>query len=170
MEAVRSSLLTQTAQAMAGSEATPTVEPTDVIVQDTPTTSGSTEAAPAATAAPVDTATPGVPSTYTMHDGEYPYCIARRFNVSPVALLAVNGLTASTFVPDGSILTIPNDTTGFPGPRALKSHPTTYTVQPGDTIYAIACVYGDVDPNAIAQANGLSEPYSLSAGTVLSIP
>jgi LysM repeat protein len=170
MEAVRSSLLTQTAQAMAGSESTATAEPTEVVAQSTPTTGVSTAAAPPATSAAVATATPGRPSTYTVHDGEHPYCIARRFDVSPVALLAVNGLTASTFVPEGTILTIPSDTTGFPPPRALKSHPATYTVEPGDTIYIIACLFGDADPNAIARANGLSEPYTLSAGTVLNIP
>jgi LysM repeat protein len=170
MEAVRSSLLTQTAQAMAGTEGSPTAEPTDVVAQDTPSTSQSTSVAPAATSAPVATATAGLPTTYTLHEGEHPYCIARRFDVSPVALLAVNGLTASSFTPEGTILTIPSDSTGFPPPRTLKSHPTTYTVQPGDTIYAIACIFGDVDPNAIAQANGLSAPYTLSAGTVLNIP
>jgi hypothetical protein len=40
----------------------------------------------------------------------------------------------------------------------------------GDTIYTIACKYGDVDPNAIAQANSLQAPYDLSAGKVLHIP
>lgn len=177
MEAVRSSLLTQTAQAMAGSGSTPTSEPTEVVAQDTPASSESTSVAPEATSATpeatsavVATPTAGLPSTYTIHDGEHPYCLARRFDINPVALLAVNGLTASTYVPNGTVLNIPNDAEPFPPPRALKSHPTTYTVQPGDTIYAIACIFGDVDPNAIAQANGLTEPYSLSAGTVLNIP
>jgi hypothetical protein len=169
MEAVRSSLLTQTAQAMESSGETPTEEPTAVVAQAT-SVSEETSTAPTATPGVVATATPGLPSTYTLHDGEHPYCIARRFDLNPVALLAVNGLTASTVAGPGTILIIPNDTTGFPPPRALKDHPATYTVQPGDTIYAIACLFGDVDPNAIIRANGLSEPYTLSAGTVLSIP
>jgi hypothetical protein len=66
-------------------------------------------------------------------------------------------------------LTIP--TTGtFPGPRALLSHPTTYTVGGGETIYSIACYYGDVDPMAIAAVNALSSPYTLSPGTTIRIP
>jgi hypothetical protein len=40
----------------------------------------------------------------------------------------------------------------------------------GDNIYIIACYYGDVDPLAIAAANGLSAPYTLTPGAVLSIP
>jgi LysM repeat protein len=52
----------------------------------------------------------------------------------------------------------------------LLNHPTNYTVAGGDTIYTVACKYGDVDPMAIAQANGLSSPYTLSAGKVIYIP
>src|SRR5690606_3962464 len=44
---------------------------------------------PAATSVP-----PGVrPSTYTLQKGEFPYCIARRFNVDPTQLLSMSGLT-----------------------------------------------------------------------------
>jgi LysM repeat protein len=115
-------------------------------------------------------ATAGVPSSYTLKQGEHPYCIARRFDIDPIQLLAVNGIGSDTVISPGLTLTIPQGTSGFPPPRALRSHPATYTVQSGDTIYGIACLYGDVDPLAIAQANGLSEPYNLSAGTVLNIP
>jgi len=163
MEAVRSDLLTQTAQAASGGE--PTEAPTET---PEPTSDSEATSEPPATAGVV--ATVGVPSTYTLRAGEHPYCIARRFDVEPTQLLAVNGIGASTVISPGLILTIPQGTGGFPPPRALRAHPTTYTVQAGDTIYGIACLYGDVDPVAIAQANGLSEPYNVSAGTVLNIP
>jgi LysM repeat protein len=169
MEAVRSSLLTQTAQAMEGSGTTPTTEATADTAQSTSVVGG-TSVVSTASSAVVATPTPGHPTTYTLHEGEHPYCIARRFDIDPSTLLSANGLAASSISYPGLTLTIPDSSTGFPPPRALKSHPTTYTVQPGDTIYSIACVFGDADPNAIAQANGLSEPYSLSAGTVLNIP
>jgi len=169
MEAVRSSLLTQTAQAQEASGTTPTAEGSTDSGQATSVMS-ETSVVPTATSAAVATPTPGHPTTYTLHEGEHPYCIARRFDIDPSTLLSANGLSASTVSYPGLTLTIPDSSTGFPPPRALKSHPTTYTVQPGDTIYSIACIFGDVDPNAIAQANGLSEPYSLSAGTVLNIP
>jgi len=32
------------------------------------------------------------PASYTLHEGEFPYCIARRFNVNPDEMLALNGL------------------------------------------------------------------------------
>ena len=38
---------------------------------------------------------PGVrPATYILQSGEFPYCIARRFNVDPDALLSASGLTS----------------------------------------------------------------------------
>jgi LysM repeat protein len=40
----------------------------------------------------------------------------------------------------------------------------------GDTIYTIACAFGDVDPNAIIVVNGLESPYTLTPGQVLQIP
>jgi LysM repeat protein len=69
----------------------------------------------------------------------------------------------------GETLTIPSTGT-FPGPRALLSHPTTYTVDAGDTIYWVACYYGDVYPMAIAAVNGLSSPYTLTPGSTIEIP
>lgn len=164
MEAVRSALLTQTAQA--GGE-----NPTELPEQTAEPTG--TPLPPEATATTGVVSTPvigAVPSTYTLQDGEHPYCIARRFDIDPNALLAVNGLDGSSLASPGMTLTIPQNADPFPGPRALRQHPASYTVQPGETIYAVACIFGDVYPIAIAQANGLSEPYSVSAGTVLQIP
>ena len=52
-----------------------------------------------------------------------------------------------------------------------QPHPTTYTVLASDeTVYGVACKFGDVDPAAIAQANGISVDAALAAGQSLSIP
>ncbi len=117
----------------------------------------------------VATATPGHPSTYTVQAGEFPYCLARRFNVNPNDLLNLNGLTSGEIIQPGTTLSIPA-TGSFPGTRALQAHPTQYTVAVNDTFYTIACLFGDVDPSAIAAANGLSLTTPLTTGQVLNIP
>jgi len=109
------------------------------------------------------------PATYTLRQGEFVFCLARRFDVDPAALLALNGLVDSEVLQPGTTLSIPS-TGSFPGPRALKAHPATYTVQADDTIYGIACLYGDVDPVNIAAVNGLSAPYTLTTGAQIKIP
>jgi LysM repeat protein len=112
------------------------------------------------------------PATYTLQKGEFPFCIARRFNVDPDALLQASGLTSdqaySMF--SGMVLTIPKNAAPFPGNRALQSHPATYTVVAGDTVYSVACKFGDVEPNAIASANNISVTATLTAGQQLQIP
>ncbi len=117
----------------------------------------------------VPTATPGRPASYTLQAGEFPYCIARRFNVDPSDLLSLNGLTAGEILQPGQVLNIPQ-TGSFPGTRALQSHPAQYTVAVDDTFYSIACTFGDVDPAAIAAANGLSLSSPLTTGQILNIP
>jgi LysM repeat protein len=111
------------------------------------------------------------PATYTLQNGEYPYCIARRFNVDPEELLALNGLVDSPTVYAGKVLTIPQTGNPFPGSRMWHNHPDTYTVDvSSETVYGVACYYGDIDPSLIAQANGISVGASLSVGQRLSIP
>lgn len=141
-------------------------EPTQA-PQPSPTPEPTQEPAP--TAITVPSATPGIPSSYTIHGGEHIYCISRRFNVNPADVMALNGLTSSV-VYSGMTLKIPQNGNPFPGDRSLIDHPTTYTVKAGDTIYSIACEFGDVDPYAIAYANGLTEPYKLAVGQTLNIP
>ncbi|MGD0612877.1 MAG: LysM peptidoglycan-binding domain-containing protein [Anaerolineales bacterium] len=126
-----------------------------------------------ATVAPivVPTATPGRPVSYTLQSGEYPYCIARRFNVDPAELTSANNLTSGQLLQPGVVLTIPQTGDLFPGTRALHAHPSTYTVSnPQDNIYKIACYYGDVSPDEIAYANSLVAPYTVNVGQVLNIP
>ncbi len=119
------------------------------------------------------TAMPGTrPATYVLQRGEFPYCIARRFDVNPDDLLNLNKIThaqAYSLQP-GWVLQIPQSGS-FPGERALRPHPTTYTVvSPDETLYSIACLFGDVDPLQIAQVNGLSPETPLTVGQVLNIP
>jgi LysM repeat protein len=117
----------------------------------------------------VPTATPGHPSTYTVQAGECPYGLARRFNVDPNDLLSLNGLTSGEIVQPGTTLSIPATGT-FPGTRARQAHPTQYTVAVNDTFYTVACTFGDVDPSAIAAANGMAVTAPLTTGQVINIP
>ncbi|MEJ2511672.1 MAG: LysM peptidoglycan-binding domain-containing protein, partial [Anaerolineales bacterium] len=137
-------------------------------VEMTPTTSDSEtpdESTPEVPQADVPTPTPTpeptkevvqvdlkVPKKYTLQKGEFPWCIARRFNIDPTTLMNANGLSGSSYSP-GLVLTIPQDAAKFQGDRSLKNHPSTYTVKSGDTFYSIACVFGDVWPEEIAAQN-----------------
>ncbi len=121
---------------------------------------------------PPQALTPGsLPTTYTLQEGEFPYCIARRFNVNPNELLRLNGLSDGMIYQPGLQLRIPQSGNPFPGERALRPHPATYTVEKANmTLYAVACLFGDVYPEAIARANDLQLSAQLTVGQTLNIP
>jgi LysM repeat protein len=153
---------------------TTTVIPPTAAVPSTPTNAVAGTPAPSTPTPSVPNATsvpPGVrPPTYTLQNGEFPYCIARRFNVDPDALLSASGLTSPDLYYSGLTLTIPQSG-AFPGSRMLASHPTTYSVLSGDeTVYSVACKFGDIDPATIASANSISVSAKLTAGQKLQIP
>ena len=170
-----STFSTQTAQAMI---TPPVIQPgtpyAPPVVTETPVPAAPAEAttAPAEPAAPVTyvQATPGgAPASYTLQPGEFPFCIARRFDVNPYDLLSLNGLSDTSVVQPGTTLRIPQSGS-WPGDRSLLNHPTNYTVRAGDTIYSIACAFGDASPDMIALQNSLSSPFTLNSGQVLVIP
>jgi LysM repeat protein len=179
LQAELGSIATQTAAAGGGSTVPAVTEPP---VSGTETSPAATpQATPQATQPPptqaptsppvaVSSPTPGLPATHQLQKGEFPFCIARRYNLNVSELLSLNGLGLNTVVPVGFTLKIPQTGNTFSGERALKAHPTTYTVVSGDTIYSVACTFGDVDPNAIIQANSLSQPYTLTPGSTIHIP
>src|SRR5215212_2199312 len=124
-----------TAQSLTG-----TVTPTPLITINTAT-------ATLAVSGTLPTSVPvgSRPATYTLQAGEFVFCIARRFDVDPDQILSLNGLSDSQTVYPGAVLKIPQSGS-FPGTRALRSHPTTYTVaSSSETIYGIACHFGDLD-------------------------
>ena len=138
--------------------------PTNAVLT-TPLAAGSTPVVANNTPLPPGTR----PQTYILNDGEWPYCIARRFDVDPDALLKASGLVSPDIYYEGLKLTIPQSG-AFPGSRVLVTHPTTYTASAGETLYSIACKFGDVFPDAIASANGISVSAKLTTGQAIKIP
>jgi LysM repeat protein len=131
-------------------------------------TTAPTQVLPTATMRVIPTATR--PETYTLHEGEWPICIARRYNLDLFSFLEANGLEMDSTPAAGTVLKITSTGSWSAGERSLKSHPATYTVKSGDTIFSIACQFGDVDPEAIIIANDLQSPYTVQAGQTLQIP
>lgn len=171
-----SAFATQTAIAMNGSPTTqepleaptesPSQEPSEVPSQPTAVPPATSQSQPT----PQYTVKQRpVPKTYTLRKGEHPYCIARRFDVNPITMLQLSGLSTAGTYSTGTVLTIPQSG-NFPGDRSLKKHPTTYTVQSGDTLFTIACQFGDVWPEDIADANGIKLNANLKVGQELYIP
>jgi peptide/nickel transport system permease protein len=161
----------------AGASSTlPTVTSTEVfstpslLVTGSPTrTATKTQVLQEPTQTPIPTVTPF--TSYTLQRGEYPYCIARRFNIDPGELLVLNGLLNRQTFYAGTVLQIPQTGNPYPGERMQKAHPTIYTVSATDeTMHTIACQFGDLDPLAIAQANHLPVGSALSVGQQLTIP
>lgn len=151
-----------------------TQTPTPLVVTNSTSTATLAVSAANTTAPNVPTATAipagSRPANYTLQQGEFPFCIARRFNVDPNELLNLSGLNDGVLYPPGTVLRIPQSGS-FPGDRMLRNHPATYTVsQTGETVYSIACAFGDVDPALIASNNGISVGSTLNVGQTLNIP
>ena len=150
--------MTQTA--IAKSAATATLETEEAFFQTATNTPEPTVVVPTLTR----------PAEYTLKEGEFPYCIARRFDLNPESLLSLNNLGPNQLVSPGTTLQIPATGSWVGAGRVRNPHPTTHTVSSGETIYVIACYYGDVSPEAIIAVNNLQEPYNLTTGQTLDIP
>jgi len=149
--------------------ATQTASPTPLVALNPTFTATATLAVSGTLATALPPGTP--PPTHVLQKGEWPYCIARRLDVNPEELISLNGLTRGDIYYPNLTLKIPQTGNHFPPPRAFRTHPTTYTVSASDqTVAGVACLFGDVYPSAIAQANGISESAAVTVGQVLSIP
>lgn len=157
---------TQTAAALLNPESQATPEPTKKVTKAVVATkkpSGGSSG---------NVTTPERPTKYTVNKGDHFLCLARRFNVNPEDLRSQNGFSSypNTLTP-GQSLKIPQSGS-WPsslGSRALRDHPASYTVAAGDTLYSIACKFGDVYPEQIMQANGMSGT-TVKTGAKLDIP
>jgi LysM repeat protein len=115
------------------------------------------------------------PQTYTLQSQEFPFCIARRYNLDPESLLTQNGLSSGNVFYAGYQLNLSNVASPFPENRALRPHPGSYTItgNADTTVYGVACKFGDVEPSAIVSANpnsGITLNSVLTVGQTLSIP
>jgi hypothetical protein len=178
LESIFNTIATQTALAAEPKDAELTASPiasitTTSIFGATATLESSPTIEPTATTTPAPVTELDVPAHYTLHLGEWPYCLARRFDIDSASLLAANDLSEqqAANLSVGYTLVIPVDDVGsFGGDRSLRAHPTTYTASGNDTFYSIACAFGDVWPENIAEANGMDIDEQLQSGTQLHIP
>ena len=159
MEAVRAALLTQTAEAGGPAE----------------------QATPVPTAAPTGTpvaeqasATEGAEEfvEYTVKPGDWLFQIAESFGVDPQAIVDLNGLTSESQVQAGLVLKIPPSSGAAPtqvSGTTVAGGGRVHVVKLGEWIWQIARIYG-VDPQAIIDANNLSNPALIFPGMELTIP
>ena len=170
MDAIRSAILTQTAQASEGEES-PSSTPTAEEPTDTATATPEESESPVATT-PTATPIPGGQVEYTVKPGDWIWKIARDYNVDPQEIIDLNGLSDPGDISVGMTLLIPLSETTVE-PTAVVSTPVTggitHIVQSGEWIWEIARTYG-VDPQAIIDANDLADPANIYPGQELIIP
>ena len=152
--------------------------PAPVRVPDTPlagTTTAQSPAQPASTTKATSQQQPSVappsgsPNTYIVQKGDTLSALARRYGTSVSALVAANGMSsANEPLRIGQTLVISKNNTRT---AAATPTPGAYTVQAGDTLYAIARRYG-VSPATLMQVNGLTPTTAntIRVGTTLRIP
>lgn len=115
------------------------------------------------------------PGFYTLQPGETPKCIARRYNLDWIKLYSINGISFENeaLIGAGKNLILPQNSEWLSdryGERATAPHPAQHSVVAGETLYSIACIYGDVSPEAIAIQNGLNSADQVAPGMTLTIP
>ena len=108
-------------------------------------------------------------SSYTVRSGDTLSGIASKFHVSLGALEGANPQIANpNFIYVGQVVHIPGAAAPAPAPAPV-GHPSTYTVQRGDTLSGIGARFG-VSWQAIAQLNDIANPNVIFPGQVLLIP
>lgn len=170
MDAVRSAILTQTAQVSEEEEGTATPEPEET--EEMEETAVATEATAGAT--PTATLAGGV-TEYTVKSGDWIFKIARQFGVDPQEIIDLNNLTNPSQLEPGTVLKIPSSSapateapeTGTPG--TPRTPGTVHIVKAGEWIWQIARDYG-VDAQDIIDTNNLTDPSNIYPGQELIIP
>jgi len=111
-------------------------------------------------------------ATYTVRPGDTAYSVARLAGTDVPTLLRVNGLTGSD-LHAGQLLRLPGNAATVPSPapvpaEPVASPPRSHTVQPGQTLYSVARLYG-LKPDELQAFNHLSSP-DLKSGQRLLLP
>jgi LysM repeat protein len=113
---------------------------------------------------------------YTVQSGDTLRNIAARFGIGWIDLAAWNNLYAPYAIFPGQQLLVSGSGSAAPAqpitPPAVNTSadvPSSYTVQPGDTLAGIAAQFGLYWPD-IAGANRIAWPYTIYSGQVLTLP
>jgi murein DD-endopeptidase MepM/ murein hydrolase activator NlpD len=102
------------------------------------------------------------PEAYTVQAGDTLYDIAVAFSLTADELIAINNLDGTTIKPGQTLVLKVAPTETPPAPLEI-------TVQPGDTLWALA-TNNETTIDAIVQANNLSNASALRPGDTLVIP
>lgn len=153
---------------LAAAEASPPPTPVPVLTPSLETFPLQPVEIASPTPLPVVTTAPPEPSgtTYVVRWGDTLTSIAAQFGVSVEAIKSANGLS-SDIIQVGQQLVIP--VASAPSAPAPGGTTTVHIVQPGETLFRIALRY-NTTVEAIAQANGISNPWYIYPGQQLTVP
>ena len=98
---------------------------------------------------------------YTVQPGDTLWAISRRFGVTIEDILSLNDIPDPSRIFPGQVLIIPG--------AAPPPEPTTYVVQPGDTLWSISQRFG-VSLSDLIELNDLADPSLIYPGQTLLIP
>ncbi len=107
-----------------------------------------------------------------VQSGDTVYALARKFSVTPAAIIDKNDLKAPYALQVGQVLKLPSGSTILANDkptRRVAAQDQLYTVRGGDTLYSISRASG-VSVDQIASANRMRAPYSLSVGQQILLP
>lgn len=107
----------------------------------------------------------GCTAYHTVQRGDTLYSIARRYGTTVQQLQSFNGIANANQIYAGQTLCVWNNAQN-PYPQPSDS---SYTVQPGDTLFSIARRYG-LNVYQLASLNGIWNPSRIYVGQVLRIP
>ncbi len=172
-----SAQLTQTAVAAGGQD---TPAPGDTPSAPQPTEPGATPKAPQptqpalpATATPIPPSGAPCPNPYTVQTGDCIYKIARNCGVSVAALIAANPGINPNYISPGQQLNMPAQGGATPASSAGDTIGSgcsgQHVVVTGETLYRLSYACG-LTVEQLAAANGITFPYTIYVGQVLTIP
>lgn len=103
---------------------------------------------------------------YTIRSGDTLYVLAKRYNTTVEAIMAINPGINPNRLQIGQVICIPQAGTP-PGPSCPNGF--FYSVRPGDTFYTIAQRYG-ISVESMIKANPNVNPNGLQIGQVICVP